>query len=132
MTIYHALVHHDGAESAYGVTFPDVPGCFAAADEADDVVAAACDALALWAEDAALPEPRPLAAIRLEVADDLAGGAFLIAVPRVSTFGRMVRANISLDRGMLEAIDAAASARGLTRSAFLASAARNEIEQRRT
>ena len=45
--------------------------------------------------------------------------------------GRQVRANISLDRGMLEAIDRAASERNLTRSAFLADAARNEIEHRR-
>ena len=37
----------------------------------------------------------------------------------------------SLDRGMLDAIDRAASERSLTRSAFLADAARNEIEMRR-
>lgn len=130
MKTFHALVHNDGADSAFGVTFPDVPGCFAAADEADGVVAAACDALALWAEDQPLPQPRALDAIRDEVAADLRAGAFLIAVPFLSTAGRMVRANISLDRGTLEAIDAAATARGLTRSAFLSLAARNEIEQR--
>jgi metal-responsive CopG/Arc/MetJ family transcriptional regulator len=35
--------------------------------------------------------------------------------------------HISLDLGLLEAIDAAARERGQTRSAFLASAARREI-----
>jgi HicB_like antitoxin of bacterial toxin-antitoxin system len=41
--------------------------------------------------------------------------------------GQPTRANISLDRGLLEAIDQAAATRGLTRSAFLASAAREKI-----
>jgi len=36
-------------------------------------------------------------------------------------------ANLSLDAGMLEAIDEAANARGLTRSAFIASAVREKI-----
>ena len=37
------------------------------------------------------------------------------------------RVNISLDPGLLEAIDDAAKSRGMNRSAFLASAARKEI-----
>jgi hypothetical protein len=45
--------------------------------------------------------------------------------------GRTVRANLIFDVGLLGAIDAAASERGLTRSAFLASAAREKISPRR-
>jgi hypothetical protein len=41
--------------------------------------------------------------------------------------GRPAKANLSLDAGLLAAIDEAA-ARGLTRSAFLAGAAREKIE----
>ncbi len=41
--------------------------------------------------------------------------------------GRPVRANLLLDAALLEAIDEAAKARGLTRSAFIASAAREKI-----
>jgi metal-responsive CopG/Arc/MetJ family transcriptional regulator len=37
---------------------------------------------------------------------------------------------LSLDAGLLDAIDEAAKAHGLTRSAFLASAAREKIEGR--
>ena len=51
-------------------------------------------------------------------------------MPLIESTSRVVRANISLDKGTLDAIDAAASARGLTRSAFLAEAARREIEGR--
>lgn len=36
--------------------------------------------------------------------------------------------SVSLDAGLLEAIDAAAKARGLTRSSFIATAAREKIE----
>jgi metal-responsive CopG/Arc/MetJ family transcriptional regulator len=39
-----------------------------------------------------------------------------------------VKANISLDRGLPDAIDAAVMRGGVTRSAFLASAAREKIE----
>ena len=131
MNYYYAVVHKD-ADSAYGVHFPDLPGCFSAADDEETLVPNACEALELWFEDAdVVSPPRSLPAIRTLAADDLAAGAFLIAVPHIRRTGRQVRANISMDRGMLDAIDRAAADRHLTRSAFLADAARNEIEQRR-
>ena len=126
MKTFIAIVHKD-AYSAYGVSFPDLPGCFSAADRAEDIIPNACEALALWFEDADEVEPRDSMAIYPEVADDLAKGAFLIAVPRVTNAGKPVRVNVSLDRGILEAIDAAAAARKLTRSAFIVEATRNEI-----
>jgi metal-responsive CopG/Arc/MetJ family transcriptional regulator len=52
-------------------------------------------------------------------------------VPYVYVSNRPQRINISIDRGVLDAIDAAATSRKLTRSAFLTEAARNEIEGRR-
>lgn len=127
MKTYFALVHKDEG-SAYGVTFPDLPGCFSAADDLDKLVANAAEALDLWFDDEEEVEPRDMDAIREAVADELANGAFLIAVPRITRAGRSVRINVSLDRGTLAAIDAAAAARKLTRSAFIAEAARNEIE----
>lgn len=81
---YFAIVHKDG-DSAYGVTFPDLPGCFSAADELDDVLRNAAEALELWLEDGPVAEPGAPAAIAADHADDLANGAFLLAVPyRVS------------------------------------------------
>ena len=59
MTYYIGLVHKD-EDSSFGVQFPDVPGCFSAADDMDDLVANAAEALSLWAEDEALPEPRAI------------------------------------------------------------------------
>ena len=51
----------------------------------------------------------------------------LIQVPLLIDGGRSVRATISLDALLLDAIDQAARQHGLTRSNFLASAARDKI-----
>ena len=126
MKTFFALVRKD-ADSAFGVTFPDLPGCFSAADDMRDVLPNAVEALELWFEDQAAIEPRSMADVTAEVADDLADGAFLLAVPFYTSSGKSARINVSFDRGTLEAIDAAAAARRMTRSAFLAEAARNEI-----
>lgn len=125
---YIALVHQDG-DSAYGVQFPDVPGCFSAADELEQLVHNATEALALHLEGEDLPSSRSLAEIRQDsnVAAELAEGAFLIAVPLISLSGRTVKANITMDAGLLDAVDHTAKARGLTRSAYLADLARRDI-----
>ncbi len=56
MKTYFALVEKD-KDNAFGVRFPDIPGVFSAADQQDDVVAQAVEALQLWAEDMPLPAP---------------------------------------------------------------------------
>lgn len=128
MTHYIALVHKD-PDSSFGVQFPDVPGCYSAADSMDDLVGNAMEALSLWAEDEAMPKARGIEAILTEpdIAHELAAGAFLVSVPFAVNDARLVTANISMERGMLKAIDAAAKRRKLTRSAFLTQAARKEI-----
>lgn len=126
MKSYLALVHKD-ADSVYGLSFPDLPGCFAAADSEADILRAGVEALELWFDDEAVIEPRGPEAIAREVAADLAAGAFLIAVPLVQPQSRQKRVNISLDAGTLSAIDSAAVGLGLTRSGFLTMAALNEI-----
>jgi predicted RNase H-like HicB family nuclease len=128
MSHYIALVHKDH-DSAFGVQFPDVPGCFSASDRMDDLVGNAMEALSFWAEDEAMPAARSIEQIVAdpEIAAELAAGAFLVSVPFAKNDARLVTANISMERGMLKAIDAAAKRRKLTRSAFLAQAARHEI-----
>lgn len=131
MHSYIALVEKD-PNSAFGVTFPDVPGCFSAADEAQDIVPNAIEALRLWAEDQDLPAPsvhEEIVAAR-EVREALRAGGYLISVPLIDNDTEVVRANVTFERGVLRAIDETAKSRGLTRSAFLTSAARREIEAR--
>jgi hypothetical protein len=60
---------------------------------------------------------------------DPSAGESLIMVPLLLDRGRSVKANISLDAGLLEAIDEEAERRGLTRSAFFTSAALDKIRQ---
>ena len=134
MTFYIGLVDKS-SEGAFGVWFPDLPGCTAMAGTADKLFGAAVDVVRIWIEDAIasgddVPAPRDIAALLDEPdvqearRDDMA--SFLM-VPLLLDRGRPTRANISIDAGLLEAIDAAAKQRGLTRSAFLASAARDKI-----
>ncbi len=128
MHYFTAVVHKDSG-SAYGLTFPDLPGCHAAADDWSDIPQAAAEALDLWFEDAKFVAPAALDAVRQfpGVADALADGASLLVVPYILPEGAPVRANISLDRGLLQAIDDTARARNMTRSSFLGSLARREI-----
>jgi predicted RNase H-like HicB family nuclease len=126
---YLALVEKD-KDSAFGVRFPDIPGVFSAADNRDEIVPNAVEALQLWAEDMPLPAPSSHEDIvgLADIREALASGGYLISVPLIDNDTAVVRANVTFERGMLRAIDAAARERGITRSAFLASAARSEIE----
>lgn len=128
MRYYIALVHHDEG-SAYGLSFPDLPGAFAAADSWDEIPAAATQALDLWFEDQPDVEGASIDEIRQrpEVAEELAAGASLMPVPYIPADTATERVNITLDRGLLRAIDELAKARKMTRSSFLASAARREL-----
>jgi predicted RNase H-like HicB family nuclease len=49
MVLFIGLVHKD-PDSCYGISFPDAPGCFSAADEPDAIFAMAQEALGLWME----------------------------------------------------------------------------------
>ena len=78
---YHAIVHHDPG-SAFGVSFPDFPDCFAAADEEEDVLKNATGALNDYLVDIKNhPTPDTLDVLQTRLAKDLAGGAYLISVP---------------------------------------------------
>ena len=79
---YVGVVHQDG-DSAYGVHFPDVPGCFSAADAEDELLANAIEALSLHLEDETLPDARSLEAVRADaaVAKEISEGASLLKVP---------------------------------------------------
>ncbi|MEM1429087.1 MAG: type II toxin-antitoxin system HicB family antitoxin [Pseudomonadota bacterium] len=128
---YIALVHEE--DGVFGVSFPDLPGCISAGEALDEALQNAQEALALHAEGLiadgeTLPAPRSAAEIRADagLADWHEGSAFAV-VPVVIDRGSFKRVNISLDPGLLEAIDAEAEAQGVTRSAWLASAARKEI-----
>lgn len=131
MTHYFGFL--DGKPGGYGIVFPDLPGCTAMGGTVEEARVNAIEAVADWVLEMggaeASPQPSSLDAILQSAKGKraVAEGASLITVPLLIESGRSVRANISMDQGILAAIDAAAAERGLTRSAFLASAAIEKI-----
>jgi metal-responsive CopG/Arc/MetJ family transcriptional regulator len=61
------------------------------------------------------------------VKEEMAAGGILLPIPYIPADTAVERVNITIERGLLRAIDETAKARGMTRSSFLASAARHEL-----
>jgi hypothetical protein len=100
----------------------------------DSALANAAGALRDWVdatEEAGgkVPRPRPLEALRRdpEVKAALASGAGIAPVPLVRETGKPVKANLSIDSGVLAALDEEARRRSLTRSAFIELLARETL-----
>lgn len=124
----------DGDPGAYGVVFPDLPGCAAMGETIEEAMENAGDALRDWMashtrEGAPTPEPRPAEILKhdAEVAEQLAAGASLGSVALVRSTGRPVRANMTLDEGVVAALDAEARRRRITRSALVEVLAREHL-----
>ena len=133
MSRYLAIIEEDEEQGLFFASFPDAPGCVADGKSQDEVLDHAADALSEWvadeiAEGRGAPVPRSYAQLLKSDEYDLGKGGMVAWVPLVVDTGKLVRANISLDAGLLASIDEAAARRGVTRSAFLVSAARDKIK----
>jgi predicted RNase H-like HicB family nuclease len=130
MRQYIGLIHKE-AESDYGVSFPDFPGVATAGTSLDDARAMAEEALAfhiegLVADGDAIPEPSSLEAV---MADPQNRDGVAILVAAKADARKSVRVNITLPEDVLEQIDKYAEENGLTRSGFLAKAAKRAIKE---
>ena len=129
---YIAFIHTDD-QPGFGISFPDFPGCISQGDTLDEALQLGQEALAFHVEGmeedgTILPTPRSAADVWADKdLIDWREGAQLVWVPLVIDRGTPKRVNISLDQGLLAAVDATAKKRGQNRSAFLSSAARKEI-----
>jgi predicted RNase H-like HicB family nuclease len=129
MPHYIAVIHKD-PDSAYGISFPDLPGCFSAADEEADIIPNALEAVELFLEGVReLPEPSSIDKIKSDpnVAADLAEGAYLMSIPYHFNPHRSTRVNFTINKGLLKLVDEEAARRKMTRSALLAQAAEREV-----
>jgi DNA end-binding protein Ku len=121
-----ALIHHQG--DAYGVSFPDFPGCTTVADNLESAVAKAGEVLAFHAEglaeDGPLPHPRSLSELRSDpdFREDAKDAVLVLVSYEPPT--RAVRINVTLEESLLARIDRSADAASETRSGYLAAAAR--------
>jgi predicted RNase H-like HicB family nuclease len=129
---YLAII--DETDGVFGVVFPDAPGCTAMGKTQEEAIDNAIDALAEWAADEAV-DGRPIRKPRtyrqlLKSGEFSEPGerAMVATLPLLRESGKLARANVSMDAGLLASIDEAATARGLTRSSFLASAARDKLK----
>lgn len=119
----------DGSDSVWGVRVPDLPGVHGGGETPEAAIADTISAAREWAahvtaKGTAIPAPRTLQEVLSEAED----GEATVMIPVFLDAGRTVKANVTFDAGLLETIDAEARQRGLTRAAFLASAAREKIE----
>ncbi len=94
MKHYIALIHKE-ADSAYGVSFPDVPGVIASAGSLDGALAEAREALAFAAEDwtslsgTKFPLPRTLDTLHRDPGfREKSADAVVAAVPLETRVGR--------------------------------------------
>lgn len=83
MATYFAIFHKD-EDSAVGVVFPDLPGCFAAGNDYDDAIVKAREALALYAHELKsrgrpLPGPRSFESLYgdADIRNEAAGAPFV-------------------------------------------------------
>ena len=130
--LYPIYVHPGDAVHAHGVTVPNFPGCFSAADDWQDLPRRVQEAVELWCMGEDLPLPEPTAFEKLVTHPDYTGGVWMLmdidlTKLEVKSSQRPKRINISIPAGLVHDIDQAARASGCTRSGFLAKAARMAV-----
>lgn len=124
-TVYFTAIIEGDSASGYSVFFPDLPGCTSAGDTVGEAAQHAEEALSLhlagMVEDGeAIPAPTPPENLdRDPEVHEISRMLVRSELP-----GRSVRLNISMDEGLVAALDKAAKARDTTRSGLLAEATR--------
>ena len=134
MNKYAAVLHKD-RDSAHGVYFPDLVGCFGAGETEDEALESARVSLRIYVEDLiesgqALPRARTIHELRgdKDVRASMDEGGVLVLVPLL--FGdKKRRVNVTLEPSLIAAIDDAARVTGTSRSDYLAYAAWRAIER---
>ncbi len=130
MTYAIAIVHEEAG--VYGASFPDLPGCIAAGDGLDEVLQRGAAAAAAYVESL-IEDGEPIPVLRTldqlkadrSFREDSEDG--MIVGLSIDLPGKAVRVNVSLDENLVAAVDRAAERAGLSRSAFLAAAAKAKL-----
>jgi predicted RNase H-like HicB family nuclease len=130
---YPVVIHKD-PDSDYGVSVPDLPGCFSAGATFDEALSEAVEAIechleGLLLDEEPIPPPQP---IEIHQANpDYAGGVWAVVnVDLTKLSGKTRRVNITLPERILTLMDHYASAHGETRSGLITQAAIEYIAAR--
>ncbi len=130
---YPVVIHKD-PESDYGVTVPDLPGCFSAGDTLDDALKEAAEAIechieGLLTDGEPIPAPQTIE-IHQHNPDYAEGIWAVVAIDITKLSGKTRRVNITLPERILTLMDKYASEHGETRSGFITQAAIEYISSR--
>jgi predicted RNase H-like HicB family nuclease len=122
---YPVIIHKD-PNSDYGVTVPDLPGCFSAGETLDEALQQANEAIECHLEALMLdgePVPLPKSVDHHRDNPDYAGGTWaLVSVDVARLSGKTKRVNITLPERLLAQMDGYAAQHGATRSGLIAEA----------
>ena len=127
------IVVHKDDTSGYGVSVPDLPGCFSAGDSLDDAIestheAIACHLEGLLMDGEMVPERAPLETHQANRA--YKGGIWAVVAVDISKLSsKAKRVNITMPARVLAIVDEAAAREGDTRSGLLARAALSYVER---
>ena len=126
--LYPVYIWHGDGTHAHGAQVLDFTGCFSGADMWEELPAMVQEAAECWCmgENATLPTPTPLETL-LNNPDYQDGNWMLFDVDVTRLDTKPVRLNISLPSALVKMIDSYVSDHHLTRSGFLASAAREAM-----
>jgi predicted RNase H-like HicB family nuclease len=131
----YPVVIHKEKESDYGVTVPDLPGCFSAGRTMQKALEAACEAVATHVEGMQIDGERvpPPTSIDTHQGNPVhSGGVWaLVPVDLGKLSGKAKRINITLPERALKELDTCAKSLGETRSGFLLRAALEFIARHR-
>ena len=130
---YPVVIHKD-PESDYGVTVPDLPGCFSAGGTMDEALQEVVEAIETHLEGMLLDGesvPAPKAIEDHQSNPDYAGGVWaLVTVDITKLSGKTRRVNVTLPERVLNVMDKYATDHGETRSGLIAQAAIEYIASR--
>lgn len=129
------VVVHKDTNSDYGVTVPDLPGCFSAGETVDDALSEAVEAIEAHLEGMMLdsePIPAPKSIEFYKDNPDFAGGLWAIVDVDVSRLsGRSRRVNITVPEYLLAMMDQYVAEKGKTRSGLIAEATMEYMANKR-
>jgi len=121
---YPVLIEEGSEATAFGVVFPDLPGCYSAGDTLDEALERAKEAAAAWVDAAldagtAVPPPTKLEDVRR--LPGYKGWTIGVVELDPSLFDDTIeRVNITLPRRVLRRLDDLAASRHQSRGALIA------------
>ena len=130
---FPVVLHKDGG-TGYGVTVPDLPGCFSVGDTPEDAIASAHEAIACHVEGLLMDGESLPERDRLEVHQsnaDYADGIWALVDVDISRLSsKTIRVNVTMPARVLSIVDEAASREGESRSGLLTRAALQFVDRR--